>query len=320
MMDLEAMRIYVRVAELASFTRAAQQLKVPKATVSDTVQRLEALLGARLLQRTTRSVQLTPEGQRFLDRCRDLLADADDLAHLFRGGHAALQGRLRVDLPAGVARAVVVPRLGDFLRRHSQLQVELGTADARVDLLAEGVDCVLRVGALEASSLAARPLGELRRISCASPDYLYARGWPETLDDLAWHRLVCLDAGRGGEAPGFGYIDPADGQSRNLPLERSLTVASAEDAAAACLAGLGVVQGPDIVLRTHVDEGRLVEILPAWRAAPLPVTLLYTPRRHVARRLQVFMDWLEGVMRPFLLAAASVPPPGPATSGTASAR
>jgi DNA-binding transcriptional LysR family regulator len=302
--QLEAMRVYARVAELASFTRAAQVLGWPKASVSTAVQRLEAQLGTRLLQRSTRRVHLTPDGQLYLERCRELLAELDELQQLFRPQAAGLQGRLRVDMPTGTARAVVVPRLPEFLARHPGLHIELGSTDRRVDLVGEGYDCVLRVGALEDSSLVARPLGRLAQLNCASPAYLEAFGTPRTLEDLQHHRLVHYAIGLGARGAGFEYVDPATGAARSLPMEGCLTVNNAQSYEAACLAGLGLIQAPDVALRPHLEAGRLVEVLPGWRAAPLPVTLLYANRRHVARRLQAFMAWLEEVLRPYLLEAA----------------
>jgi DNA-binding transcriptional LysR family regulator len=304
MLELEAMRIYVRVAERASFTLAAQELGLPKATMSNVVARLERQVGTRLLHRTTRRVQTTQDGQLFLERCRGLLADADELHQLFRGDEAALRGRLRVDMPTGTARALVVPRLPEFLARHPELHLELSSTDRRVDVVGEGFDCVLRVGALEDSSLVARPLGGLRQINCASRGYLEAFGTPRTLEDLARHRLVFYAPGLGARAAGFEVVDPAGGDTRCLPMAGSLTVNNAQAYEAACLAGLGIIQAPDTALRAHLDSGALVEVLPQWRAPALPVTLLYGTRRQVARRVQVFMDWLEAVVRPVLLPSA----------------
>lgn len=301
--QLEAMRIYVRVAELASFTQAAQVLGLPKASVSTAVQRLESLLGTRLMQRTTRRVHVTPDGQLYLDRCRELLADMEDLQQLFRPEAEGLQGRLRVDMPTGTARAVVVPRLPEFLARHPGLHLELGSTDRRVDVVGEGFDCVLRVGALEDSSLVARPLGHLVQINCASPAYLAELGTPRTLQDLQRHRLVHYASGLGARSLGFEFVDAVTGEACSVPMAGALTVNNAQAYEAACLAGLGLIQAPDLALRPHLESGQLVEVLPEWRAAPLPVTLLYANRRHVARRAQAFMAWLEEILQPFLLQA-----------------
>ena len=182
-MNTDELRIFSRVAELASFSRAADQLGLTRARVSVAVQQLEERLGTRLLQRTTRSVRLTEDGARFLDRCKDYLAEGEQLATMFRLHAGGLTGRLRVDLPNAIARDLVIPRLPEFLARHPALEVGISTSDRRVDLVHEGFDCVLRVGMLGDSELVARPLGALRMANAASPGYLRAHGTPRTLDD-----------------------------------------------------------------------------------------------------------------------------------------
>jgi DNA-binding transcriptional LysR family regulator len=285
---------FSRVAELASFTQAAQDLGLPKASVSAAVQRLEAALGTRLLQRTTRRVQLTDDGRTCYERGQDLLADLEDLQALFRGDGAALRGRLRVDMPMGTGRSLVIPRLPEFLAAHPGLELELSTTDRRVDLLREGFDCVLRVGTLVDSSLVARPLGALRMVNCASPDYLRRHGTPLTPDDLAQHRLVHYVPVLGGRSPGFEIAEGAGAGAtvRFVPMAGPVTVNNSEAYLAACLAGLGIVQIPESGARAALADGRLVEVLPDHRAAPMPVSLLVAHRRHLPRRVQAFMQWL----------------------------
>lgn len=296
MNTLEAMQIYARVAELASFTAAANQLGLPKASVSAAVQQLEAMLGTRLLHRTTRRVQMTQDGQVFYERSRDLLADMDELQGLFRDGPAELRGRLRVDMPQAVARDVVLPALADFLATHPGLEIELSSTDRRVDLVREGFDCVLRVGALTDSSLIARPIGQYRMINCASPAYLAQYGTPQRLEDLAAHRLVHYVGSLGARSGGFEYAD-ASGHTQSQPMAGALTVNSTEAYKQACLAGLGIIQVPAAGMGDVLADGRLREILPAFRPAPMPVSLLYANRRHLPRRVQVFMHWLAGLMQ-----------------------
>ena len=183
MNPLDRMQIFARVAELASFTQAAQVLGIPKATASLAVQQLEAQLGTRLLHRTTRRVQLTQDGQVYYERCKDLLDDVEELQALFQQpGGAALRGRVRIDMSTGIARQLVLPRLPELLQHHPLLEVELSSTDRRVDLVREGFDCVVRVGQLADSGLIARPLGQLRIINCVSPGYLEKVGEPQTLE------------------------------------------------------------------------------------------------------------------------------------------
>ena len=298
MNELEAMRIFVRVAELGSFTRAAEDLGLPKASVSTAVQRLESRLGTRLLHRTTRRVELTQDGRVFYDRGKELLSDMDELQSLFRQSAQSLRGRLRVDMPTGMARNFIIPRLPEFLDAHPHLEIELSATDRRVDPVREGFDCVLRVGALGDSNLIARPLGAYRIVNCASPVYLQRHGVPRTLDDLAAHRLIHYVATFGGRAEGFEYFDGE--RYRALSMPGALTVNNAESYEAACLAGLGLIQVPLLGVRHLIEQGALVEVLPEWPAEPMPVSLLYAHRRNLPRRVQVFMNWVADVLQPRL--------------------
>ncbi len=304
--DPTHLQIFVRVAELASFSQAADQLSLPKARVSTAVQQLEGQLGTRLLHRTTRRVQMTQDGQAFYERCKDVLADMDELQAMFQQGVQALRGRLRVDLPALIAREQVIPRLPEFLAAHPHLDIELGSTDRRVDLVREGFDCVLRVGTLVDSGLVARPLGELRQINCASPAYLQRHGTPKTLADLASHRLVHYVPTLGAKAAGWEYVEGGmesreqSGRTRSLAMAGVLTVNSTESYQAACLAGLGLIQAPAAGVTSLIQRGLLVEILPDHRGPSLPVSLLYANRRNLPQRVQVFMAWLAQTLKPYL--------------------
>lgn len=298
---LDHLRCFLRVAELGSFTGAADSLGLPKASVSLAVQRLEAEVGVQLLHRTTRRVQLTADGAQFQTRAHDLLHEMDDLQGMFRVDTSQLKGRLRVDMSSGLARQLVIPQLPDFLAQHPGVEIELSGTDRRVDLIREGFDCVLRVGPLDDNTLVARPLGQLRIINCASPAYLAARGAPATLDDLARHALVHYVGTLGQRSPGFEYHD---GEAyRSLPMGGAVTVNSGDGYTAAALAGLGIIQVPLLGARQALAAGTLVEILPGLQAEPMPVTLLYAQRRHLPRRVAAFMDWAAAVIRPELLPA-----------------
>ena len=292
--QLDAMRMFVRVAELGSFTRAADQLAVPKATLSLTIRRLEERLGTRLLQRTTRRVQLTPDGRLCYERCLDLLADVEEWQGLFQQTRQ-LGGRLRVDLPSRLARLLVIPRLPAFLSQHPALTLMLSTTDRRVDLVREGFDCVVRVGALESSSLVARRLGELRQINCASPAYLARHGIPTTLAALSRHQLIHYGHDLGREPSGFEFMG-ADGRAERYPMAGALTVNDSESYLAAALAGLGIIQLPEHGVSSLLARGELVAILPEWQAPPLPIHVLYGHRRQLAPRVQAFIQWLADVL------------------------
>jgi DNA-binding transcriptional LysR family regulator len=309
---LDALRAFASVVELGGFSRAAESLGLPKASVSTAVRQLEASLGTRLLHRTTRRVELSQDGRVFYERCRDLLADADDLNTLFHQ-EADLAGRLRVDLPSGIAQDIVLPALGAFLDRHPRLEIELGSSDRRVDLVREGFDCVLRIGRLDDSSLVVRRLGEFAVANWASRAYLQRHGEPTSPEALDGHRLIHFAGSFGGRPDGFEYFDGERYVER--PMAGALTVNSAAAYEAACLAGLGIIQAPRV---GRFERLPLVEILRDWPAEPMPVSLLYPHRRSLPRRVAAFMTWLEQLLQPWLhhdaarpsATAAPAPSPG----------
>jgi len=302
-MDLHELRIFATVAELASFSRAAEQLGLAKGRVSTAVQQLESQVGTRLLQRTTRSVRLTPDGERFLERCKELLTESEQLEAMFRPAATGLVGRLRIDLPNVIARDYVLPRLPEFLAAHPLLEIGISTTDRRVDLVQEGFDCVLRVGALVDSELVARPLGFMRMRNIASPAYLRAHGTPRTLADLAHHRVVHYMPSLNAQGAGWDYVD-ADGQPRSLAMRAHVTVNGTEAYQAAALAGLGLIQAPRLGSDALVASGRLVEVLPAFNAPAMPVSLMVPHRRQLPPRVQAVMAWLTQVLAPHLSATA----------------
>jgi DNA-binding transcriptional LysR family regulator len=302
------MRIYVRVAELGSFTQAADSLGLAKASASSAVRELEAALGARLLQRTTRKVQMTPDGQQFYERSRDMLAELDELQSMFQHDDAALSGRLRVDMSIGVARNIVIPALPGFLVAHPRLQLDLSSTDRRVDAVREGFDCVLRAGTLENSSLIARPLGYHRMVNCASPAYLARHGVPRSIGDLDSHFLVDYAPGLGGRPALFEYMEGTLRRTREV--RAALAVNNSDAYQAACLAGLGIIQAPEAGMLDLLAQGLLVPVLPDYPAPAMPVTLLYPSRRHVSRRVRRFMEWLEQVLQPYLVQDQDEKKPG----------
>lgn len=295
---LDAMQSFVRVAELASFTKAADSLGLPKASVSTSIQQLESLLNTRLLHRTTRKVQLTQDGQVYYERCKDLLADMDELEGLFQQGASNLSGRLRVDMPSGMAKMRVIPRLPELLAQHPQLQVEISSTDRRVDVIREGFDCVVRVGKLSDSSLIARPLGKLELLNCVSPHYIAQFGTPQTLDDLANHQLIHYVTTLGSKSPGFEYTEQGD--VKFIAMAGNITVNNSDAYSAACLAGFGIAQIPRIGAQDYLAQGKLVEVIKNYRAEAMPVSLIYPNRRNLSRRVQVFMDWITTLMNDYV--------------------
>ncbi|SFR15233.1 MULTISPECIES: LysR family transcriptional regulator [unclassified Enterobacter] len=293
-----AMQLFVRVAELESFTRAADSLGLPKGSVSRQIQALENHLGTQLLHRTTRRVQLTQDGMVYYERAKDLLINLDELDGLFLHDPSTLSGRLRVDMPVGVAKNLVIPRLPAFVQQYPGIELELSSSDRLVDVIREGFDCVVRVGTLKDSGLIARPLGQLSVINCASPDYLARFGYPETLDDLSSHAVVHYAVNLGVRPQGFELY--RDNATQWVKTGGILTVNSTETYHAACLAGLGIIQVPRIGVRDALRAGKLIEILPQYRARPMPVSLIYPHRRNLSRRVHLFMEWLSGVMKAYV--------------------
>ena len=293
-----AMQLFVRVAELASFSRAADSLGVPKGSVSRQIQSLENHLGTQLLHRTTRRVQLTQDGMVYYERARDLLSNLDELDGLFIHDPTSVSGKLRVDMPVEVARNLVIPRLPAFVQQYPGIEIELSSSDRLVDVVREGFDCVVRVGTLKDSGLIARPLGRLSMVNCASPAYLERFGYPETLEDLSSHAVVHYAVHLGTRPQGFEFYQ--DNTTRWIKTGGILTVNSTETYHAACLAGLGIIQVPRTGVRDDLRQGTLVEILPQYRAEPMPVSLIYPHRRNLSRRVHLFMEWLTSVMKDYV--------------------
>jgi DNA-binding transcriptional LysR family regulator len=302
-MRLDDLHVFAKVAELMSFSRAAEQMGLAKGRVSTVVRELEVRVGARLLQRTTRSVRLTPDGELFLDRCKELLTEAEQLEAMFRPAASGLTGRLRIDLPSALARDVIIPCLPEFLAAHPRLEIGVSTTDRRVDLVHEGFDCVLRVGALEDSDLVARELGRLRMGNFASPDYLRTHGIPRRLADLAKHSVVHYASSLSAQNAGWEYRNPVDGRVHTLPMRAAVTVNGTDAFVSAAVAGLGLIQAPTLGTRPLVDAGRLVAVMPRFTAPPLQVSLLYAHRRQLAPRVQAVMTWLLQVLSPYLMDA-----------------
>lgn len=295
---IHAMQLFIRVAELESFSRAADTLGLPKGSVSRQIQALENVLGVRLLHRTTRRVQLTQDGMIYYERAKDLLTNLDELDGMFQHDPSSISGRLRVDMPAGVAKNLVMPKLPAFLQQYPGIELELSSSDRLVDVVREGFDCVLRVGALKDSGLVARPLGKLTIINCASPAYLDRFGYPQSLDDLADHAVVHYALSLGMRPQGFEVL--IDGNTRWFNTGGILTVNSTETYHAACLAGLGIIQVPRVGVKEALRSGALVEILPQYRAAPMPVSLIYPHRRNLSRRVHLFMEWLSQAVKGYV--------------------
>ena len=303
---IDRLNVFIRVTEAGSFTAAAEGLGLPRANVSLAVQQLEARLGTRLLHRTTRRVQPTPDGAALLERARQIVADMAEVEERFQRTPARLRGHLRVDLPSRIARRIVAPALPGFLAQHPEVTLELRSTDRTIDLVLEGVDCVLRVGPLASSSLVARPLGHFTLINCASPAYLAQHGTPLAEQDLAAHWAVDY-APHAANRPAPWEIVRPDGTVTTLAVPSRVAANHVETYIACALAGLGLVQIPAYDVREHLAAGELVEVMPDARPPSMPVHALYPHRRHLSLRLQGFIDWLGLQLAPHLDLSSKVP-------------
>ncbi len=300
MYNLEHLLIFIRVAEMQSFSRAAESMGIQKGRASTVVRQLEDDLGVRLLHRTTRSVQLTEDGRSFQERARELLAQVDDLQSMFAQDGAALRGRLRVDLPTELARTTIVPALPDFLTAYPELELEVSSTDRQVDLVEEGFDCVLRLGPIGDETLIARPLGRLRMVNAASPVYLARHGTPRSLEELRRLNHCTIHYSRTLGAKPYGWEYPDAQGYATLPLPGVLHVNSVQTYEAAGVAGIGLIQAALSGISRHLESGALVEILPDLRPEPLDVSLVVAHRRNLSRRVRIFMKWTEDVLAPYL--------------------
>lgn len=292
--QLKSMQIFRCVAECKSFAQAAEQLDLPRPTVTNAVQRLERQLGVRLLQRTTRKVSLTLDGATYLERALRLLNELDDINALFLGTERVPAGVMRVDLPERLARLNVIPALPDFFARYPDIQLRLGANDRFADLVGEGIDCAVRVGHLRDSSLIARRIGTMQQINCGSRAYLDRHGRPQNLADLSRHVAVNFFSSQSGRDLEWEYQE--DGKDHTISMRSMISVSSSEAYLASCLAGLGLVQVPRMGVEPLLESGELEEVLSKWRPAPLPVSVVYSHNKHLSPRVRVFVDWLTGVL------------------------
>ncbi len=287
----QEMQVFVRIAERRSFSQAAEDLRIPRATVTNLVKRMEKRLGARLLERTTRQVRLTHDGETYYQRCVRLLADLEEADGAFL--NTAPKGLLRVNAQGTLAKYFVMPGLPAFLERYPDIVLHLGEDDRLVDLVREGVDCVLRSGALQDSSLAGRQIALMPQVTVASPAYLARFGVPASLDDLAAHRAVDYISSATGRALPLDFM--VDGRNVTARPGSVVSVSGAELYTSAALAGLGLAQVPRYRVERELAAGHLRIVLPAMPPAPMPVSVLYPQNRQVSARVRVFTQWLAQV-------------------------
>lgn len=291
---IDLYRIFNRVIETRSFTKAADTLHMPRSSVSTAVAELEARLGTRLLNRTTRRVEPTDEGEEFYERCLGFLAEGEEIETMFRSADRRIEGRIRVDVPGRIGRLILAPALPDFLANWPGIRVELGMSDRAVDLVGERVDLALRVGPLADSRLRARRIGEIGQINVASPSYLDRHGTPRSPADLDRHWQVAYASPSTGRVMDWEWQE--GGRTRTRPVPWRVSANSAEGYIACALAGTGLIQIPAYDVAGHIRAGELVEVMPDHRAQPMPMHLLFPGSSRTLRRLGAFADWMEQVL------------------------
>ncbi|AQW69712.1 LysR family transcriptional regulator [Pseudomonas parafulva] len=291
---IQAMQIFVRVAQAGSFTQAAQTLSLPASTVTSSVKNLEKYLQVRLLNRTTRRVSLTPEGAQYLAQCREILELIEHTESSLADSVKRPQGRLRVDMPGGVAHSIVMPSLRDFYRRYPDIYLMIGVNDRQVDLLQEGIDCVIRTGELHDSTLVARPLGRFRWVTCASAAYLKENGIPQTPHDLSHHRAIHYFSSGAKHAGEMRFA--RDTEKISVLVSGTAAVNETGLYIKMCLDGFGLIQLAENVVSEHLQQGRLIEVLADWQPAPVQVSLLYPHQRFLSPAVSSFADWIGGLI------------------------
>ncbi|WP_459615430.1 LysR family transcriptional regulator [Bordetella sp. 2513F-2] len=293
----DSLRLYTRIVELGSFTDAARALDIPRATATHAIKQLEARLQARLLERTTRQVRPTLDGQAYYERAKRILQDLEDAEAALSTQRVQPRGTLRLDLHGVHATLIILPRLAEFRARHPYIDVVVSSGDRLVDLMKEDVDCVVRAGQPRDSSLVARRLAHLPEILCASPAYLEAHGTPSEPADLAGHQGVRFYTRSSDHR--YPYTLIVDGRVESFEARGWLAVSDAECYTAAALGGCGIIQAPRFRLEPHLRAGRLVQVLPAWRCPDLPVSIMYPFHRQLAPRVRVFVDWVSQVYQEY---------------------
>ncbi|MBN3787806.1 LysR family transcriptional regulator [Burkholderia sp. Ac-20353] len=287
---IDAMNAFVRVVEAGTFTKAADTLDLPKATVTRLVQRLEDDLKVRLLHRTTRALTVTPEGALYYERVVRLLADLTDIEASTAHARAKPSGRIRVDTAAAIGTLVLVPALADFYAAYPDVEIELDIGNRRTDLVADGIDCAIRAGGVDEQFLVARQIGSFGFTTCATPVYLEWHGRPASPDQLYDLPTVGMNASRGSRARPFRFS--RDGTNSELLLNHKLVVNDTNAYLAAGLAGLGIIQAPTYAVRDAIAAGALVPLLEDWVPQAGPINVIYPPNRYLSAKVRVFIDWV----------------------------
>ena len=296
-MDLfHSMKTFVAVVECGSFSRAADVLSTTRPAVTNAVKSLEDSLGVRLLHRTTRRTSLTAEGSTYYDRVSQILSDVAEATALLGGpaGASKVQGKLRIDLPVVLARPLIIPALKQFADQHPEIELVLGVSDNPADLVAEGIDCVVRIGDLADTSAVGKQIGRIAMVTCGAPAYFEQHGIPYSVDDLQAHQAVGFFSGRTRRMMDWHFL--LDEQDSIVKMKASILVNDSDAFIACARAGFGLIQVPGLVVAEHLELGLLQAVLPELQVPARPVSVLYPTKRHVAPQVRAFVDWITELL------------------------
>ncbi|MCU6345964.1 LysR family transcriptional regulator [Enterobacter quasiroggenkampii] len=290
---IEYLNIFIQVVEQGSFSKAADVLQIHRPTVSKAIQQIEHDMGVKLIHRTTRKLNITAEGDEFYHHARHVLAEVNDMMASF-SPTLPPRGRLRLDVPLALAHAILIPNLKHFQSLYPDIDVVLVSSDKKTDLIAEGVDCLVRLGELQNSSFISRRLGDIRMVTCAAPSYLQQHGRPETLADLGQHRAINFFSEHSRDVMEWKFIK--DGNVVSLRPAGNMLVDNSDILLSCGLAGLGIIQATFVALAPHIASGALEEVLPQYPSVSKPVSIMYPDRRYLAPKVRVFIDWFSEVL------------------------
>jgi LysR family transcriptional regulator for bpeEF and oprC len=289
--QLSAMRAFIRVVETGNFTRAADALRMPKATVTNLIQGLEAHLHTQLLNRTTRRVVVTNDGALYYERAARIVSEVAELDGSLSNSQSSPSGRLRVEMAGAFADWIVIPALCDFYTKFPDIRIDLGVGDRTVDYLAENVDCALRGGPPGDQSLIARRVSEVGMITCASPAYIEKFGVPTSPEELETSHY-CVNYFRAQTNRTLPFEFSRDGQTTEISGRYIVSVNDARSYVAAARAGLGIAQLPRFMVPDELASGQLVQVLSKWNVEQIPLYIVYPSNRHLSNKVRVFVDWL----------------------------
>ncbi|MGB3290283.1 MAG: LysR substrate-binding domain-containing protein [Burkholderiaceae bacterium] len=287
----QAMQVFTRVVDANSFTLAADTLGLPRATVTTTIQSLERMLQVRLLNRTTRRLSLTPDGAAYYERCVRILADVEDAESSFHDVTRGPRGRLRIDVPPSMGRLILIPSLCEFHKRYPDIELAIGMSDRPVDMVQEAVDCVIRVGELQDSSMVAKRIGTFETLTCAAPSYIERHGIPKSITQLGEHQAVHYFSSGSGRIIDWSFM--VDGKSTDVQMKSVVSVNDAEAYVTCGLQGFGLIQPSRYMVAPHLQSGALVEVLSDWKSPSMPISVAYLQNRHLSSKVRVFVDWIS---------------------------